>query len=136
MPNFSQTDAPYIFKIQWLSFSVLILGKKICFLGPSIFKIPQWNWHYYCIPPVVVCMRVCYLDDSTKGLDNVQVAFSCSIWELWRHHLDSFSGNGINLPLLRLKMMKSFSLLPSFWKKLFDVNFTVWTLSTWMSWTD
>ena len=26
--------------------SMLILGQKSCFLGPTIFKIPQPNWHY------------------------------------------------------------------------------------------
>ena len=25
--------------------SMLILGQKSCFLGPTIFKIPQLNWH-------------------------------------------------------------------------------------------
>ena len=25
---------------------MLILGQKACFLGPTIFKIPQPNWHY------------------------------------------------------------------------------------------
>ena len=25
--------------------SMLILGQKSCFLGPTIFKIPQPNWH-------------------------------------------------------------------------------------------
>ena len=28
--------------------SMLILGQKSCFLGPTIFKIPQPNW-YYCV---------------------------------------------------------------------------------------
>ena len=26
---------------------MLILGQKPYFLGPTIFKIPQPNWHYY-----------------------------------------------------------------------------------------
>ena len=26
---------------------MLILGQKSCILGPTIFKIPQPNWHYY-----------------------------------------------------------------------------------------
>ena len=26
--------------------SMLIFGQKSCFLGPTIFKIPQPNWHY------------------------------------------------------------------------------------------
>ena len=25
---------------------MLILGQKSCILGPTIFKIPQPNWHY------------------------------------------------------------------------------------------
>ena len=31
--------------------SMLILGQKSCILGPTIFKIPQPNWHYstYCV---------------------------------------------------------------------------------------
>ena len=36
---------PIFFKLFPLSF--LILGQKTCFLGPTIFKIPQPNW--YCI---------------------------------------------------------------------------------------
>ena len=32
--------------IHWRIFkSMLILGQKSCFLGPTIFKIPQPNWH-------------------------------------------------------------------------------------------
>ena len=34
-----------ILKIQWFPFSILIFGQKICFLGPTIFKIPQPNWY-------------------------------------------------------------------------------------------
>ena len=29
--------------------SMLILGQKSCILGPTIFKIPQPNWHYYTV---------------------------------------------------------------------------------------
>ena len=47
MPNFWRTGAPIILKIQWFPLSILIFGQKSCFLGPTIFKIPQPNWHYY-----------------------------------------------------------------------------------------
>ena len=47
MPNFWQTGAPHILKIQWFPLSILIFGQKSCFLGPTIFKIPQPNWYYY-----------------------------------------------------------------------------------------
>ena len=32
---------------EFLLLSMLILGQKSCFLGPTIFEIPQPNW-YYC----------------------------------------------------------------------------------------
>ena len=35
-----------ILKIQWFPLSILIFGQKSCFLGPTIFKIPQPNWYY------------------------------------------------------------------------------------------
>ena len=35
--------APRILKIQWFPLSILIFGQKSCFLGPTIFKIPQPN---------------------------------------------------------------------------------------------
>ena len=47
MPNFWQTVAPRILKIQWFPLSTLIFGQKSYFLGPTIFKIPQPNWHSY-----------------------------------------------------------------------------------------
>ena len=46
MPNFWRTVAPRILKIQWFPSSMLIFGQKSCFLGPTIFKIPQPNWYY------------------------------------------------------------------------------------------
>jgi len=45
MSNFWWTGAPLILKIQWFPLSVLIFGQKCCFLGPTIFKIPQPNWY-------------------------------------------------------------------------------------------
>ena len=36
------TSCP-IFEILWV---MLILGQKSCFLGPTIFKIPQPRWYY------------------------------------------------------------------------------------------
>ena len=47
MPNFCRTGAPHILKIQWLPLSILIFGQNSCFLGPTTFKLPQPNWHYY-----------------------------------------------------------------------------------------
>ena len=47
MPNFQQAGAPRILKIQWFHLNILIFGQKSAFLGPSIFKIPQPNWHYF-----------------------------------------------------------------------------------------
>ena len=44
MSNFWQTGAPSILKILWFPLSILIFGQKSCFLGPTIFKIPQPNW--------------------------------------------------------------------------------------------
>ena len=35
-----------ILKIQWFPLSILIFGQQFCFLGPTIFKIPQPNWYY------------------------------------------------------------------------------------------
>ena len=37
-----------IFEIQQFPLSMLILGQKPCFLGPTIFEIPRPNW-YYCV---------------------------------------------------------------------------------------
>ena len=45
MPNFWRTGAPHILKIQWFPLSILIFCQKSCFLGPTIFKIPQPNWY-------------------------------------------------------------------------------------------
>ena len=45
MPNFWWTVIPRIHKIQWFPLSMLIFGQKSCFLGPTIFEIPQPNWH-------------------------------------------------------------------------------------------
>ena len=36
-----------IHKIWWFPLSMLILDQKSCFLGPTMFEIPQPNWHYY-----------------------------------------------------------------------------------------
>ena len=47
MPNFWRSGAPRILKIQWFPLSILIFGPKSCFLGPTIFKIPQPNWYKY-----------------------------------------------------------------------------------------
>ena len=46
MSNFWRTGAPRILKIQWFPLSILIFGQNFCFLGPTIFKIPQPNWYY------------------------------------------------------------------------------------------
>ena len=34
--------------------SMLILGQKACFLGPTIFEVPQPNWHYYLCYSIIV----------------------------------------------------------------------------------
>ena len=48
--TFWRTVIHCIHKIQWFPFSMLILGQRPCFLGPTIFEIPQPNWyHYKCI---------------------------------------------------------------------------------------
>ena len=44
--TFWQTGAPRILKMQRFPLSMSILGQKACILGPTIFKIPQPNWHY------------------------------------------------------------------------------------------
>ena len=49
MPNFWRTGAPRILKIQRFPLNMAWSWQKACILGPTIFKIPQPNWHY-CIP--------------------------------------------------------------------------------------
>ena len=53
--------------------SMLILGQKSSFLGPTIFKIPQPNWYYY-IP--IQPARAYYLpiDSATRA----RAAISCN----------------------------------------------------------
>ena len=46
MPNSWQIATPRILQIQWFPLSILIFGQKSCFLGLTIFKIPQPNWYY------------------------------------------------------------------------------------------
>ena len=43
--NFRRTQIHCIHKIQWFLLSMLIIGQKYCCLGPTIFEIPQPNWH-------------------------------------------------------------------------------------------
>ena len=50
MFNFWGTGAPRILKIQWFPLSILIFGQTFCFLGPTIFRIPQPNWYYKVSP--------------------------------------------------------------------------------------
>ena len=47
MPYFWRTGAPRILKIQRFPLSMAWSWQKACILGPTIFKIPQPNWHYY-----------------------------------------------------------------------------------------
>ena len=61
MPNFWRTGAPRILKIQRFTLSMSILGQKACILGPTIFRIPQPNWHYW----VVLNISVILLKYST-----------------------------------------------------------------------
>ena len=44
--TFWQTGAPRILKIQRFPLSIAWSWQKACILGPTIFKIPQPNWHY------------------------------------------------------------------------------------------
>ena len=71
---------------QWFPLSLLIFGQKSCFLGPTMFKIPQPNWHFYTstifvgnsyrissrIPQttgkVEICKIRCLLDFNTYSL--------------------------------------------------------------------
>ena len=41
--NFQRTGAHRWIFLDLFPFSMLILGQKSCFLGPTIFKIPQPN---------------------------------------------------------------------------------------------
>ena len=52
---------------------MLILGQKSCFLGPTIFEIPQPNW-YYCTS---IATRLFYLIVSILDLGK------CKIKERW-----------------------------------------------------
>ena len=45
LPIFWQTDIYCIHKIQL--FSCSLLARKSCFFGPTIFELPQPNWHWY-----------------------------------------------------------------------------------------
>ena len=47
MPNFWWTVSHRRIFLKKFPLSMLILGQKSCILGPTIFKIPQPNWHYY-----------------------------------------------------------------------------------------
>ena len=42
-PIFDELALPVFLKIQWFPLSILIFGQKSCFLGPTIFRIPQPN---------------------------------------------------------------------------------------------
>ena len=48
--TFWRTVIHCIHKIQQFPLSMLILGQKPCFLGPTIFEIPQPNWYYSTFP--------------------------------------------------------------------------------------
>ena len=45
--TFWETGAPRILKIQRFPLSLLIFVQKSCFLGPTIFEIPQPNWQIW-----------------------------------------------------------------------------------------
>ena len=79
MPNFGQTGAPCIIKIQRFPLSMSILGQKACILGPTIFKIPQPNWYYYIYSrDSFTCSILCLKDDSCQ---HFSVYNKTGIWE-------------------------------------------------------
>ena len=44
-PNFWQTVIHCTQKTQWFPLNLLIFGQKSCFLGHTVFEIPQPKWH-------------------------------------------------------------------------------------------
>ena len=46
MPNFWRTVSHRRIFLKKFPLSMLIFGQKSCFLGSTIFEIPQLNWHY------------------------------------------------------------------------------------------
>ena len=59
---------------------MLILGKKSYFLGLTIFKIPQLNWHYY---------RVSHNDMALSWLWGVEWSRILMIY-LWQHGQEGY----------------------------------------------
>ena len=57
--------------VSKFALSMLILGQKACFLGPTTFEIPQPNWHY-CAPaaPCAACWYSKYtLVEKTQTIE-------------------------------------------------------------------
>ena len=64
--------------------SMLILGQKSCILGPTIFKIPQPNCHYYLY---LFCHHVWSVKiEETISLFNLLLVISGPCWLLLLRH--------------------------------------------------
>ena len=83
MPNFWQTGAPHIHKIQWFPLSILVFGQKSCFLGPTIYKIPQPNWHYYTRHNANSNCFQLFIQTTTQVLIFIKEIFTLQYNELW-----------------------------------------------------
>ena len=90
MPNFWQTGAPHILNIQWFPLRILIFGQKSCFLGPTIFKIPQPNW-YYCARTLLSFWHS-YMNIRDIKMRKEEVALnSTSLLSFKVHEIDRYS---------------------------------------------
>ena len=58
---------------------MLILGQKSCFLGPTIFEIPQPSWYY--------CRYVLYVIYCTQALKLNRSRNKCAVSTLLKHNL-------------------------------------------------
>ena len=75
--TFWQAGAPHILKIQHFPLSMLILGQEACILGPTIFKIPQPNWHYCLWMSSIYSFFCMYRLLHNKGLVNTMWTIFC-----------------------------------------------------------
>ena len=79
---------------------MLILGQKYYFLGPTIFKIPQPNWHYY-----ILTKKAAHKQNNSEVKQIESIAFNhvCFYWNfkttvvdifwLWQNREVRISGN-------------------------------------------
>ena len=67
--------------VLWqFSLSMLILGQKSCIIGPTIFKIPQPNWHYYIYPY--------YFHENYRSTKNLHLQMYYLTWNSdFKNHL-------------------------------------------------